>query len=276
MIRTATASLLLLLLNITFPGQSMAQVRTLHAKIIDLHTEEPIPFASVQFYKTSYAKLSDSAGRFRFILDQWPSDSLLISYVGFEDYYLHIDTSIHTIDLIIKMERKRNVNEVIVKSKVGRGLILWRKIIKNKLFNDRSKFDRFSYELYNKLEIDLNNVNVERMQKGILPPKPFKFILNNVDTTTESSPILPIYLIETISDYYFQNDPYKSREIIKASKTIGLNNESFSRFTGGMYQNINVYKNFIPIFDREYVSPISNDGDLYYNYKVPDTQFIAG
>jgi len=174
------------------------------------------------------------------------------------------------------MERKRNVNEVIVKSKVGRGLILWRKIIKNKLFNDRSKFDRFSYELYNKLEIDLNNVNVEKMQKGILPPKPFKFILNNVDTTTESSPILPIYLIETISDYYFQNDPYKSREIIKASKTIGLNNESFSRFTGGMYQNINVYKNFIPIFDREYVSPISNDGDLYYNYKVPDTQFIAG
>jgi len=200
----------------------------------------------------------------------------LISYVGFEDYYLHIDTSLHTIDLIIKMERKRNVNEVIVKSKVGRGLILWRKIIKNKLFNDRSKFDRFSYELYNKLEIDLNNVNVEKMQKGILPPKPFKFILNNVDTTTESSPILPIYLIETISDYYFQNDPYKSREIIKASKTIGLNNESFSRFTGGMYQNINVYKNFIPIFDREYVSPISNDGDLYYNYKVPDTQFIAG
>jgi len=276
MIRTAIASLLLLLLNITSPGQSMAQVRILHAKIIDLHTEEPIPFASVQFYKTSYAKLSDSAGNFRFILDQWPSDSLLISYVGFEDYYLHIDTSLHTIDLIIKMERKRNVNEVIVKSKVGRGLILWRKIVKNKLFNDRSKFDRFSYELYNKLEIDLNNVNVEKMQKGILPPKPFKFILNNVDTTTESSPTLPIYLIETISDYYFQNDPYKSREIIKASKTIGLNNESFSRFTGGMYQNINVYKNFIPIFDREYVSPISNDGDLYYNYKVPDTQFIAG
>gem|GEM_PF-2132221 len=53
MIRTAIASLLLLLLNITSPGQSMAQVRILHAKIIDLHTEEPIPFASVQFYKTA-------------------------------------------------------------------------------------------------------------------------------------------------------------------------------------------------------------------------------
>jgi hypothetical protein len=274
-IRDVFKRLPFLMLCILLSTKDIAQVKILRAKIIDIHTEEAIPFASVQFYKTNFAKLSDSAGTFRFVLDHWPSDSLLISYVGFEDNFLHIDTSLQDIDLIIKMERKRNVNEVVVKSKVGRGLILWRKIIKNKPSNDRSNYNSFSYELYNKLEIDLNNVNVEKMQKGILPPKPFKFILNNVDTS-EGDPILPIYLIETISDYYLQKDPYKSREIIKASKTIGLNNESFSRFTGGMYQNINVYKNFIPIFDREYVSPISNDGDLYYHFKVPDTQFIAG
>jgi hypothetical protein len=80
------------------------------------------------------------------------------------------------------------------------------------------------------------------MQKGFLPPKPFKFILNNVDTTTETSPILPIYLVENISDYYTQKEPAKSREIIRASKTIGLKNESVSKFLGGMYQNVNVYK----------------------------------
>lgn len=268
-------SILLLSFVLLLTSDDFAQIKILRAKIIDIHTEENIPFASVQFYKTNFAKLSDSSGSFRFVFEHWPSDSLLISYVGFEDNYLHLDTSLSEINLIIKMERKRNTNEVVVKSKVGRGLILWRKIIKNKPFNDRSKFNSFSYELYNKLEIDLNNVNLEKMQKGILPPKPFKFILNNVDTS-EENPILPIYLIETISDYYLQTDPYKSREIIKASKTIGLNNESFSRFTGGMYQNINVYKNFIPIFEKEYVSPISNDGDLYYHYKVPDTQFIAG
>ena len=267
--------ILLLFMGILFCLTNIAQVKILRAKIIDVHSEEAIPFASVQFYKTNFAKLSDSSGMFRFTLERWPSDSLLVSYVGFEDNFLHLDTSLSEIDLIIKMERKRNINEVVVKSKIGRGLLLWRKIIKNKPFNDRSRFNSYSYELYNKLEIDLNNVNVEKMQKGILPPKPFKFILNNVDTS-EQDPILPIYLIETLSDYYLQTDPYKSREVIKASKTIGLNNESFSRFTGGMYQNINVYKNFIPIFEKEYVSPISNDGDLYYHYKVPDTQYIAG
>jgi hypothetical protein len=41
----------------------MAQKKMLHAKIIDLHAQEPIPFASVQFYKTNYANLSDCSGR---------------------------------------------------------------------------------------------------------------------------------------------------------------------------------------------------------------------
>ncbi|MEY3921752.1 MAG: hypothetical protein RL634_1513 [Bacteroidota bacterium] len=273
---TASKRILLLLLTFIIFKQDFAQVKILRAKIFDMHSEEPVPFASVQFYRTNFAKLSDSAGNFRFILEKWPSDTLLISYAGFEDNYLHLDTSLSEIDLVIKMERKKIVKEVVVKSKIGRGLILWRKIVKNKPINDRSRFTSFSYELYNKLEIDLNNVNVEKMQKGILPPKPFKFILNSVDSTSEENPILPIYLIETISDYYKQTNPYKSREIIKASKTIGFNNESFSRFTGGMYQNINVYKNFIPVFEKQYVSPISDDGDTYYHYKVPDTQFIAG
>ena len=263
----------LLLLNFQ---QTAAQYKQVSGIIKDSHSEETIPFASIRFTKSTFGKLSDSAGSFVFVLKSWPSDTLIISYAGFEDNYIKIDTSKDKISLLVKMERRKSNNEVVVKSKFSKGYLLWRKVVRNKDRNDRSKFDNYAYELYNKLEIDLNNVNVEKMQKGFLPPKPFKFILNNVDTTTETSPILPIYLIENISDYYTQKDPNKSREIIRASKTIGLKNESVSKFLGGMYQNINVYKNFIPVFDRQYVSPISNDGDLYYNYKLSDTQYVAG
>lgn len=267
-------SLLLLLLVLNNPAQ--AQLKQIIGKIKDSHSEEAIPFASVQFKKSPMGKLSDSSGSFVFNLRNWPSDTLIISYAGFEDYFLKIDTSLSNINVLVKMERRKSNNEVVVKSKFSKGYLLWRKVVKNKDRNDRSRFDNYTYELYNKLEIDLNNVNVDKMQKGFLPPKPFKFILNNIDTTSESSPILPIYLVENISDYYTQKDPAKSREIIRASKTIGLKNESVSKFLGGMYQNVNVYKNFIPVFDREYVSPISNDGDLYYNYKLADTQYVAG
>src|SRR4030095_3883748 len=104
--------------------------------------------------------------------------------------------------------------------------------------------------------------------------RPFKFILENIDTT-EGVPFLPVYLTEAISDYYYQKSPVKRREVFKGSKTMGVNNESVARLLGGMDQNVNFYSNFIPVFDKLFVSPISDNGDAYYNYKVPDTQFIA-
>ena len=71
------------------------------------------------------------------------------------------------------------------------------------------------YEVYNKLELDLNNVNKEKLEKNFVL-KPFNFILDYTDTTSEKKPFLPVYLTETISDYYYQKQPYKTREVIKA------------------------------------------------------------
>ncbi|MCU0382196.1 MAG: carboxypeptidase-like regulatory domain-containing protein, partial [Chitinophagaceae bacterium] len=179
----------------------------LKALVKDIHSDEPIPFATVEFLRARVGKLSDSAGHIQFNLTRWPADTLVVTYVGFEEYRVKLDTSQKQIDLVIGLERSRIKTEVVVRGKINRGLLLWRRIVKNKPINDRSRFENFSYELYNKLEIDLNKVNKEKMQKGIIPPKPFKFLLENIDTVTEENPILPMYLTETLSDYYFRGNP---------------------------------------------------------------------
>jgi len=255
---------------------SQGQVRVLKGIVKDTHSDELIPFATIQFTNSTFGKLTDSSGSFHITLPRWPSDTLVVTYAGFEDEKIPIDTSLFEITLVVNMERGRPAGEVVVRSKWNRGLFLWRKIVNNKPYNNRARFTNFGYELYNKLEIDINKVNKDKLQKGFLPPKPFKFILDNVDTTSEENPILPVYLTETISDYYFQADPRKTKEVIKGNKTIGIKNESFSRLLGGMYQNVNVYNNFVPVFDLEFVSPISDNGDNYYIYRVPDTQTVAG
>lgn len=256
--------------------EAQGQVKRIRGLVKDGHSDEPVPFATIQFRKATFGKLTDSAGRFSFAISRWPSDTLVISYAGFEDKYILIDTTLSELELTVSMERGRASGEVVVRGRINRGLLLWKKIVRNKPANNRTQFSNFAYELYNKLEIDINKVNRERLEKGILPPKPFKFILNNIDTTSEEDPILPIYLTETLSDYYFRSDPRKTKEVIKGNKTIGIRNESFSKFLGGMYQNINVYNNFIPVFDLDFISPISDNGDNYYTYKVPDTQMVAG
>jgi hypothetical protein len=68
----------------------------------------------------------------------------------------------------------------------------------------------------------------------------------------------------------------KRREVFKAVKTVGVKNESAAKLLGGMDQVVNVYNNFIPVFDQSFVSPISDNGDAYYNYKILDTQYVSG
>jgi hypothetical protein len=256
-----------------------AQTKVLRGVILDIQSGERVPFASMRLDKSGYGKLSDSAGGFIFRFEQWPRDTLQISYVGYQTYSLVLNDSLFrqagrdTINLVINLLRGEYSNEVTVSRKVDFGLLLWRKIVRHKEHNDRYRFHNFSYELYNKLELDLNQVNRERIQTVKLL-KPFTFILNNIDSS-EAEPFLPIYITETLSDYYYERDPTtKRREVIKGSKTVGLNNESVSKYLGGMEQNIDFYNNFIPVFDKRFVSPLSNNGDFYYRYRIIDTQYV--
>ena len=257
---------------------SQAQRKVLRGVILDLQSGEPVPFASMRMVHSGNGRLSDSAGGFSLHFDSWPRDTLEISNVGYQTFRLILNDSFllrsvnDSIELVINLLRGTYIDEVVVRKKVDFGLLLWKKIVRHKEKNDRYRFQNFSYELYNKLELDLNQVNKEKIQ-SIKPLKPFAFILNNIDST-EARPFLPIYITETLSDYYYQRDPLKRREIIKGSKTVGLDNESVSRYLGGMDQNIDFYNNFIPVFERRFVSPLSNSGDFYYHYKIVDTQYV--
>ncbi|MEO5564324.1 MAG: DUF5686 family protein, partial [Chitinophagaceae bacterium] len=251
-----------------------SQTRMLSGTVKDAHSEEPVPFASISFRNSTAGKLTDSSGRFSFRFDQWPSDSMVITCVGYQPIYFAIDKNKDSILAELLMERGTFNEGVTVKVKVNKGLLLWRKIVQHKAENDRYKFSNFSYELYNKLELDIKNFNFSKIAK-FKPLRPVGNLINqNVDSSAGVK-FLPTYLTEAISDYYYQKKPLKRREIIKAANTNGVKNESIIKFLGGMDQNINVYNNFIPVFNKQFVSPASDNGDLYYNYRVLDTQLIS-
>ena len=254
-------------------GAAQAQV-SLHGIVKDAHSEEPVPFASVQFARTTIGKLTDSSGAFSFTLSEWPGDSIEITCVGYQPYRFAIDRSRQDITQTFMMERGTFNEGAVIKSKVNKGLLVWRKIVEHKPQNDRYRFDNFSYELYNKLELDLKNINFQKFGR-FKPLRPISELINQNIDTSEGLRYLPTYLTEALSDYYYQKNPKKRREIIKAANTNGVKNESLLKYLGGMDQVVNVYNNFIPVFDRQFVSPASDNGDYYYNYRVIDTQVVA-
>ncbi len=255
------------------PLFSLAQPKWISGQILDVHSEEPVAFASVSFPGSSIGQLTDSSGYFSFRFTNRPGDSLLVTCVGYQPYRLALPRDKDSLILHITLERGTYNEGVRVKAKVNRGLFVWKKIVQNKPRNDRYRFDNFSYELYNKLELDIKNVNFKRITRF----KPFRpvgeLIKDNIDSS-EGVKYLPTYLTEALSDYYFQKKPLKRREVIKAANTNGIKNESIIQFLGGMDQNVNVYNNFIAVFDKQFVSPASDNGDLYYDYRITDTVLL--
>ncbi|MCH5715376.1 hypothetical protein [Niabella hibiscisoli] len=98
--------------------------------------------------------------------------------------------------------------------------------------NNRYKFDNFSYELYNKLEIDLKNFKSLQRITRFKPLRPINDLINQNIDTSEGIKILPTYLTEAISNYYYQKKPMKRREEIMGANTNGIKNESMVKFLG--------------------------------------------
>lgn len=263
---------ILFILLILISNFNFAQVRIIKGFIKELQNDEKISFVSVYSKTTQRGTISDSSGYFELILSGVTIDTLEITSVGYKnvDIPLHFKTDSLFINILLEVAPV--AEKAVVKVKYNRALWFWNRIIKNKDLHDKKKYDNYSYEVYNKLELDLNHVNKEKLESNKLL-KPFNFILNNIDSS-EHSPFLPLYITEAISDYYYQKNPSKIREVIKASLSKGLDNESLVKFMGNTYQNINVYNNFIPVFEKLFVSPFNDNADFYYNFKLLDTQYL--
>jgi hypothetical protein len=248
----------------------------IHGKIEDVNNSEGIPFATVYFPRTSIGISADLEGNFVLKVDKLPLDTLRIDAVGYKPVRKVLSKDKHDYNFIVELERNvANLAEVTIHAGEDPAVILVRNIIKHKPDNDPDRLDNYSYEAYNRLEADLQRMTKAQFEKTPIL-RSYSFIFDNLDSVSEGTPYLPLYLTETLSDYYYQRKPKKQREIIKGSMIKGVNNENIVKYLGSLYQNINVYRNYIPVFDKKYVSPFSNEALLYYRYKIKDTQVIYG
>ena len=256
-------------------GAASAQSFTLSGTVVDAHTKEPVAYASVYFRGSGIGKTADSLGKFSFSFSEAINDTLEISYVGYEAFKEPLNFSGGDHNITVQMQRGKATNEVIVKTKINKGLFLWKKIMSKKKQYNRYNLANFGYEAYNKLEVDFKNFKPEKAKKNFLL-KPFAFVFDNIDSTSEKEPFLPTYLLESVSDYAYQKNKKKYFEHIKASKTIGFNNESISKMLGVMNQNVNVYGNYVNVMDKDFIGPFNDNADDYYSFSVADTQVIDG
>ncbi len=258
-------------LCVLFSFNLYSQNTIVEGRVTDAKSGEAIAFAAVAFVGTTMGTTTDFNGYYIINVNK-PVDSLRCVFVGYNTQTIKVvRNKKQTINFNLQ-PAAYNIGEVVVHAGENPAHILLRKIIEHKPENDKERYSTYQYEAYNKLQFDLNNFTEKLSKRKAL--KSISFIFENVDTSESGKAYLPFFITETVSDFYYRKSPADKKEVIKASKVSGLKNESVSQFLGDMYQNLNIYDNTIVLFEKNFTSPISNSGLLFYKYYLTDSTFI--
>ena len=243
-----------------------SQTYTLFGKVTNVETGEGISFCNVFFEGTSTGVYTDIDGIYELKCEQI-KDSLTASIIGYQslamplsptpsqalNFQLHPSTLTLTTAVVIAGENPANA--------------IVNQIIKNKSKNQIIQLPYYQYESYAKVEIDLKNIRNNSPKIKWL--KPLDFIYENVDSTSEEHPFLPIFINETITDICQEND--KLSQNLKAQKASGIENKTMIQYVDEFQSNYSVYDNWIELFDKPFASPFAKQGHHYYEYYLLDS-----
>ncbi|WP_338731685.1 DUF5686 and carboxypeptidase-like regulatory domain-containing protein [Mangrovimonas cancribranchiae] len=241
---------------------------------------EPAAYANVFFKNSSEGTITDENGRFYLESDNtWKT--LMVTYVGYENIEYPLEKRVNY-DLKFTLQEEADALQevVIVTGKQSKdenenpAIAILKKIWQRKRKNGLNKFKQYKYDKYEKVEFDLNNVDSALMESRIF--KGMEFIFNEVDTSrVTGKTYLPIFINESVSEVYGDNNLNKEKEKLKGNKNSGFENNQFVvDFIEDLYSDYSVYDNYLKFFDKSFVSPISRTGINTYNYVLSDSTFI--
>ncbi len=262
-------SFLIVFLSIS---DAMGQKTIVSGGVYDAASREPLPFVNLGFTGSKVGTTTDINGQYR-IETYLASDSLKASSVGYRPLAKKVKKDVTQVIDFYMEEGSVSLGEVVISARDSENPahVILRSIIANKPVNNREKLDSYQYEIYNKVQFDLNNLSEKFTQRKLF--KQFDFIFENLDSTNKKVS-LPFFMTENLSDFYYQRRPKGRKEIIRATRVSGINNESVSQFLGQMYQDVNIYENSIGIFGKNFISPISSYGLVFYKYFLVDSAYI--
>ena len=263
-----------MVLLICFSGLSQKYI--VSGKIIETVSGSPVPFATVAVPETLIGTTTSFDGIYRLELSG-DVDSLVASYVGFVQKTKAIKPGQNqTLNFQLE-EDIFNLESVVVLAGENPAFDILRQVVENKELNDKNSLEAFQYEAYTKLEVDVNHIT-DNFRKGKVISQ-IQSVLDSIEQIAgeDGLPILPIFLSEAISNYYYKSNPGMTHEEMIRTKISGVgvtDGTTTSQLIGSTFQQYNFYSNWLNIFEKGFASPIGNGWRANYDYELSDSLYL--
>ncbi len=230
---------LVFVLSVLCFGSVNAQQPTMvTGKISDAQTGEAIPYATIFVKlkdKTVRATASDFDGLYHLAIPKnLASDSIYTASIV--DFQLAVNG------------RLLNGVTITPKTYVNPAWEIMENLVKNKPRNDQKYLKSYQYQSYNRIEIAVTNIS-EKLKKNKVIKQVMPLMENLQKIAGEGgTPILPIFMSETVSDYKYNTSPERKTEHVLRTKVsgVGIEDETLiSQLVGSTFLQYNFYNNFL-------------------------------
>lgn len=269
----------ILSLAMVFSAIASFSQTVIKGKISDAETGEALPYVTVVLVGTTLGTTTDFEGFYELKTDK-RVDSVVAKSVGYIRTAKKVKTGI-TQEINFALETNTNsLNEIVIKPGVNKAIVIIKKVQDNRKKYNIEKLEHYEYESFTKVQIAVDNITDKFKKKKLYKTMESLFdTISSLKADTNAIPVLPVFVSETLSDFYYNKNPYRTKEVIKATriKGVGVGEDSYvAQVLGSSFQQYNFYENNLYLFDKDFISPISGLSLNYYNYALMDSMIIDG
>ncbi len=268
---------LFLLLTLLYTA-SRAQTTEVTGRVTDASTGEALPYVNVVFKGTTVGTSTDFDG-FYTLKTTGKADSILVSYLGYISATRGVKPGIkQTINIQLK-ENTTDLIEVVIKPGENPAHRIIKAAQKNRDEINYERLSAFQYESFTKVQLAVDQLTEKqqnnKLLRSVIPL--FDTVSQLTDGTT--NPVLPVFISETISDFYVCRNPFRQKEVIRASRVVGVgmeDQEAASQLLGSTFQQYNFHTNYVRILEKDFVSPVGRTALDFYVFTLRDSMEIDG
>jgi hypothetical protein len=263
-------------LFILFSSVSFGQY-ILKGKVTDAETGDPIAFASVFLQGKTSGITTDFEGNYLLKVSSI-GDSLSVSYLG---YTTQSKVLAKTPEQTLNFQLWPVAFELgtfVFEAGENPAFEVIRQAVAKREEYDKRKLDAYQSKNYTKIEIDIDNLSEDFNQRKSV--RSVTAVLDSIRqlTNEEGEKILPVFFSETVSSFYYRNNPELRKEVIEKTKVTGVgitDGSTTSQITGSVFQEYNFYKNWLSILNKDFISPIADGWRTYYDYDLLEDVLVG-
>ena len=244
---------------------------------------EAIPFASAMYKGHHVAVASDIDGNFT--IDRHEGWVLTFSSVGFKSHEMTVDAKTPSKLKIVLKDESRSLGEVVVKVRRGKysrknnpAVELMKRVVAAKKRTDLSNHDYYQYNKYQKITLAMNDIKPADLDSERFKNKPW--VVDQIETSPYNNKlILPVSVDETVSQHIYRKDPKEEKDIIKGTRSEGVNNllqtgDILNTMLKEVFTDVDIYDDHIRLLQYQFTSPIGETGISFYRYYIADTVYV--